>query len=50
METDNLVKSLTKFVMKLRISSAIVFSSLITTNLLIICELCDFFIYKYLEI
>ena len=34
---------------KLRICSAIVLSSLLTTNLLIICNLCNFFIYKYLE-
>ena len=36
----------TKFAMKLRISRAIVLSSLVTTNLLIICGLCNFFIYK----
>ncbi len=38
---------LTKFTMKLRISSAIVLSSLVTTNLLIICELCNFSIYIF---
>lgn len=40
---------LAKFSLKLRISSMIILSSLTTTNLLIICELYNFFIYKYLE-
>ena len=44
------LRILTKFVMKLRISSAIVLSSLVTTNLLIICELCSFFICRYLKL
>lgn len=39
-----------EFAMKLRINRAIVLSSLVTTNLLIICGLRNSFIYKYLEI
>ena len=40
---------LMKFATKLHISSAIVHSSLVTTNSLIICNLFNFSIYKYLE-
>jgi hypothetical protein len=36
--------------MKLRINSVIVVNGVATTNLLIICVLCNFFIYKYSEI
>ncbi len=41
---------LTKFAMKLRINSAIVVNGMVTTNLRIICQFCNFPIYKYLEI